>query len=746
MKKDNKNSKHTPARPSRLRKSDITELVVGLFQRSQGEVFDVKTIFRELRLNTHPLKLLCMDVLDDLVLDDFIVEQGQLRYCLAQKTATMTGIFQRKANAANTVLPDDGGKPILVAERNAHHALHGDRVRIQMMARRRGHVREAQVTQILERNQRTFVGRISLHHDTAFLLTEDRTLAGDIFIPRTALHGAHHDDKAVVRITEWPDDAKNPVGTVVEVLGPRGDNETEMHAILAEFGLPYTYPEAVDEAARQLDAIITEADLLTREDLRDRLTFTIDPADAKDFDDALSFRTLTAPDDPAPRYEVGVHIADVSHYVTEGSLIDKEALHRATSIYLVDRTIPMLPERLCNDVCSLLPDVDRLTYSVVFTLDAEAQVQDWRLVHSVIHSRRRFAYEEVQAYLDGHNPLPTEGPALTLLDHLAQQLRQRRMAAGAVDFERPEVRFEVDEQGHPIRAYYKEATAANKLIEEFMLLANRTVAEAVGHLGFAETYRDGNITGWRKARRGGHRPGRLTLPYRIHDLPDQDKLVGLSQFVSRFGLKLTPAGSTAEVSRSLNRLLHDVRGTREQNLVEMVTLKAMMKAKYSVHNIGHYGLAFKYYTHFTSPIRRYPDLMVHRLLTRYAEGQKSASEEKYESQCEHSSAMEVTASLAERASIKYKQVEFMADHLQQVFDGVISGITDYGIYVELPQMGCEGMVSLGELDDDYYEFDERAYRLIGRRHHHTYTLGDPIRVRVLRANLDRKQLDFGLEE
>ena len=739
----------------RLNKQQLGEQLMQLFQARPNDIIDIKTIFRELHLNTHPAKLLCMDVLDDLLMDDYIIEAAQMRYQLASKSTVMEGTFKRKHNGKNTFLPDDGGEPILVAERNSLHAMDGDRVKIQMMARRRGHVREAQVTAILQRADKSFVGRLSVRKDFAFLLTEDRTLSNDIFIPKAQLKGGKDGDKVIVKIIEWPEGSKNPIGKVVEVLGKSGENETEMHAILAEFGLPYSYPKAVEEAADRIDATITPQDYAEREDYRDRVTFTIDPRDAKDFDDALSFKTVST-NSGKTLYEIGVHIADVSHYVQEGSLIDKEAIKRATSVYLVDRTIPMLPERLCNFICSLRPDEEKLCYSVIFEMNEKAEVKRWHLAHTVIKSDRRFTYEEVQALLEerheaseedykqpgDHAPLPgaefegdkahglrpTEEFATELitLNRLAKLLRQRRFAAGAVDFERPEVRFDIDEKGHPIGTYYKVSKDANKLIEEFMLLANRTVAESVGR-----------VPKGKKAK---------VLPYRIHEQPDQDKLMNLSQFVTKFGHKLKVTGSKQDISKNLNRLLHEVHGQKEENLVEMVALRAMMKAKYSTINIGHYGLAFDYYTHFTSPIRRYPDMMVHRLLTRYAEGGRSANQEKYEALCEQSSDMEQTAALAERASIKYKQVEFMADKLGEEFDGIISGINEFGLYVELTDSKCEGMVPLRDLDDDYYEFDERNYALVGRRHHHRYTLGDAVKVKVARANLDKKQLDFALVE
>ncbi len=728
---------------SHVRKSDLAAQLTAYFEAHQGEVVDIKTIFRELSLKTHPAKILCMDVIDELVMDDYIKEVSPMRYQTRAAKMTLDGVFQRKSNGKNTFVPDEGGAPILVAERNSLHAMDGDRVRIQMMARRRGHVREAQVTEILQRADKTFVGRLDVRKEFAFLLTEDRTLNNDIFIPKTQLRGGKNGDKAIVRIIEWPEGTKNPIGRVVEVLGRAGENETEMHAILAEFGLPYSYPKAVEDAANQLSGDITPADIEGREDFRNVLTFTIDPRDAKDFDDALSFREIAK----GKIYEVGVHIADVSHYVQEGSIIDREAVRRGTSVYLVDRTIPMLPERLCNEICSLRPDEDKLTYSVIFRLNERGEVKSWHLAHTVIRSNRRFAYEEVQALFEARgeaspedmlSPVAQDGTqwfdtgkdtdleaALLVLNRIAKQLRLRRMAAGAVDFDRPEVRFDIDEKGHPTGTYVKTSKDANKLIEEFMLLANRTVAESVGR-----------VPKGKKAK---------VLPYRIHEQPDPDKLMNLSQFVTKFGHRLKTTGTNQEISRNLNRLLHDVHGKREQNVVEMVALRAMMKARYSTQNIGHYGLAFDYYTHFTSPIRRYPDLMVHRLLTRYADGGRSASVEKYEALCEQSSDMEQLAAQAERASIKYKQVEFMADRLGQSFDGIISGVTEFGLYVELNETKCEGMVPMRDLDDDYYDFDERNYQLVGRRYHHRYALGDAVRVRVARANLEKKQLDFEIE-
>ena len=711
-KKEKKAGKH-------MKKSELAEKLMTWMQMRPGEDFATKQIFRGLNLTTHPLKMLCMDILHDMVEDDFlqIVENGH--YKLNNHGIILTGTFQRKSNGKNSFVPDDGSEPIFIAERLSGHAMHGDKVKVSLTAKRRGRKVEGEVIEILERAKDTFVGTLKVEKYYAFLLTEDRTLANDIFIPRDMLKGGKNGDKAVVKVVEWPQDAKNPIGKVVDILGQAGDNNTEMHAILAEFGLPYVYPKTVEQAAEKISDIITPEDYAEREDFREITTFTIDPKDAKDFDDALSIRLLKP-----GLWEVGVHIADVTHYVKEGSSIDKEAEKRATSVYLVDRTIPMLPERLCNLLCSLRPNEEKLAYSAIFEMNDKAEVKHARIAKTVIKSDRRFTYEEAQDIIEtGEGEFKDE---ILKLNELAQILRKNRMASGAVDFDRVEVRFEIDEKGKPLSVYFKESKEANKLIEEFMLLANRTVAECIG-----------KVPKNKKAK---------VFPYRIHDLPDPERLENLNWFVNRFGYKIRTSGSKSEVSKSLNKLLVEVRGKKEQNLIEMVSLKAMQKAKYSTHNIGHYGLAFDYYTHFTSPIRRFPDMMVHRLLARYLAGGRTAMEAKYEDLCEHSSAMEQIAANAERASIKYKQVEFMGERMGQEFDGTISGVTEWGLYVEINENKCEGMIPMRELDDDYYDFDEKSYCLTGRRYHKKYSLGDPVRIKVVRANLERKQLDFALVE
>ena len=711
-KKEKKAGKH-------MRKSELAEQLMTWMQMRPGEDFALKQIFRGLNLTTHPLKMLCVDILNEMAEDDFlqVMENGHLK--LNNHGIILTGTFQRKSNGKNSFVPDDGSEPIFIAERKSGHAMHGDKVKISLTAKRRGRKVEGEVIEILERSKETFVGTLKVDKYYAFLLTEDRNLANDIFIPRDMLKGGKNGDKAVVKVVEWPQDAKNPIGKVIDILGQAGDNTTEMHAILAEFGLPYVYPKAVEAAADKISDAITPEDYAEREDFRDITTFTIDPKDAKDFDDALSIRPIKP-----GLWEVGVHIADVTHYVKEGSIIDKEAEKRATSVYLVDRTIPMLPERLCNLLCSLRPNEEKLAYSAIFEMNDKAEVKKSRIVKTVIKSDRRFTYEEAQAVIEaGEGEYKDE---ILKLNELAQILRKNRMASGAVDFDRVEVRFEIDEKGKPLSVYFKESKEANKLIEEFMLLANRTVAERIG-----------KVAKDKKAK---------VFPYRIHDLPDPDKLENLNWFVNRFGYKIRTSGSKTEVAKSLNKLLHEIKGKKEQNLVEMISLKTMQKAKYSTHNLGHYGLAFDYYTHFTSPIRRFPDMMVHRLLARYLAGGRTAQEAKYEDLCDHSSEMEQIAANAERASIKYKQVEFMGERMGQEFEGTISGVTEWGLYVEINENKCEGMIPMRELDDDYYDFDEKAYCLTGRRYHKKYSLGDPIRVKVARANLERKQLDFALVE
>lgn len=720
----------------RMSKKQLADELTQYFNGQPGKTLSFKEIFRALHLDTHPLKMLAIDIMEEMAWDDTLTRVSDSSYALNTKGQIQEGRFVRKSNGKNSFIPDDSDKPIFVAERNSMSAMNGDRVRVSFMARRRNHIKEAQVIAIIKRAKDTFVGRLRVGKDIAFLLPQNDTFVHDVIIPKNKLRKGQNDDKALVRITQWPDaEHKNIIGEVIDILGQSGDNDVEMNTILAQYGLPYKYPKHVEEAAEKITGEITPQDEAEREDFRSVWTCTIDPADAKDFDDALSIRRLDN-----GHYEVGVHIADVSHYVTEGSVIDKEAVKRATSVYLVDRTIPMLPERLSNFICSLRPDEDKLTFSCVFELDDEANIIRSRIVHTIIRSNRRYAYEEAQQILEDNGvvdgtgqPAPEPGAAgykgdygweICTLDRLAKLLRERRFDHGSVRFDSEELHFDVDEKGHPTRAYFKRSKDANKLIEEFMLLANKTVAESVG-----------KVPKGKKAR---------VLPYRIHDNPDPQKMETLREFIAKFGYKVKTDGTRGAMARSINKLMSDVDGKREQKLVQSIALRAMMKAKYSVHNIGHFGLAFDYYTHFTSPIRRYPDTMVHRLLTRYQAGGRSVNEKHYEELCEHSSEMEQIAQNAERDSIKYKMVEFMADKIGETYDAHISGITSYGIYAEIDENHCEGMVPMRDLDDDYYDFDEKNFLLRGRRYHHKYQLGDPIRIQVAKANLEKRQLDFSL--
>ena len=728
----------------RMTKGQLSIQLQSLFQDHPNETLNFKQIFKALRLDTHPLKMLAIDTMEEMAWDDFLSKVSDNSYRLNLKTQVQEGTFRRKANGKNSFLPADGGAPVFVSERNSLYAMDGDTVKVTFLARRERHMREAMVIDILKRAHDTVVGKLRVEKDMAFLITQGSVFVHDIIIPKRKLKGGKTDDKAVVKVTQWPDNEhKNILGEVIDLLGKTGENNAEMHAILAQYGLPYQYPKAVEEAAKKISEEITEEEIRRREDFREVFTCTIDPKDAKDFDDALSIRKLEN-----GLLEVGVHIADVSHYVREGSIIDKEAMKRATSVYLVDRTIPMLPERLCNFICSLRPDEEKLCYSVIFEMNDQADVKRWHLAHTVIRSNRRFAYEEVQQLLEDNGVVDGTGqpapPAtknhpykgeyaeeLITLDSLAKKLRNARFKGGAVKFDREELHFDVDEKGKPIRCYFKKSKDANKLIEEFMLLANRTVAESIGKID-------------KPNAKGKPGKGTKTFVYRIHDQPDPTKLEKLREFVVKFGYKMKTSGTKGAISKSLNALMDEVQGRREQNLVESVALRAMMKAKYSTHNIGHYGLAFDFYTHFTSPIRRYPDTLVHRLLTRYQEGGRSVNQEKYEEFCEHCSDMEQVAQNAERDSIKYKMVEYMEDKIGNIYDAHISGVQSYGIYCEIDENHCEGLVPMSDLDGDYYDFDEKNYCLVGRHHHRKYQLGDAVRIQVARANVEKRQLDFTL--
>lgn len=658
-------------------------------------------------------------ILAGLAFDGELVETSPGKYKTHQRSSMSLGTFVRRSNGKNGVVVEDDDEMIFVAERNSMHALNGDKVKVMIAAHRHGAEPEARVVEIVEKNDQVFIGTLQVEKHVAYLLTDSKFLANDIVIPRNKLKCGVTGDKAVARITVWPEDHKNPKGEVIDILGKKGENDAEIHAILAEFGLPYRYPEAVDRAAQRIDAGITDEVVAARVDMRNVTTMTIDPKDAKDFDDALSLRVLEN-----GNYEVGVHIADVTHYVTPDTIIDREAQKRATSVYLVDRVVPMLPEHLSNGVCSLRPNEDKLTFSCIFEMNNEAQVINSRIARTVTCSNRRFTYEEAQEIIE--TGVGEYSEEILTLDRLAKIMRQQRYDNGAVDFDRVEVRFDIDETGHPVGVYFKESKDANKLIEEFMLLANRTVAQAIGKVGDKK-----------KAK---------AFVYRVHDVPNIDKLSDLSTLSRAFGYKVKTQGTPLEINRSINRMLVDVKGKGEENLLSTLAIRSMSKAIYTTTNIGHYGLGFEYYTHFTSPIRRYPDMLVHRLLDRYLNGGRSVNVAKLEEQCRHSSDMEQLAANAERASIKYKQVEYLNDHLGEVYEGVISGVTEWGLYVELDENKCEGLIPVRDLPDDYFELDERNYCLVGRRRGERYRLGDKVKVQIARANLDRKQLDFALVE
>ncbi len=711
-KKKKKSRSFKGAKAGTFNKKKLKNSILTILYEEPGQTVNYKQISTLLRIRDGETRKLVNVVLQELHEDDYLEQIARGKYQLKAKTGTASGVVEMQPQGFAYVNSEEVDRPVLVSSRNLKHAMEGDKVRIRMYARRKKHDLEGEVLEILERAKSIFVGTVQTSRNFAFLLPAGK-VAFDIFIPQEKMNGAKNGQKAIAEIVEWPENARSPFGRIIEVLGDAGDNDAEMHAILAEFELPHKFPVNVDKAAEKIPLEVPLEEIKKRRDMREATTFTIDPADAKDFDDALSLRKLEN-----GNWEVGVHIADVTHYVVPNSIIEQEAQNRATSVYLVDRVVPMLPERLSNGVCSLRPNEEKLCFSAIFELNDSADVVKQWFGKTVIVSDRRFAYEDAQEVIEtGKGELSEE---ILKLNDLAIKLRNKRFKKGSIAFERVEIKFNLDEKGKSLSVYFKEAKEANKLIEEFMLLANKRVAEFIGKKEESKTPK--------------------TFIYRIHDKPDPDKLANFNSFIQRFGYGIQMT-SAKTISSSLNNLLNNVKGKKEQNLVETLAIRTMAKAAYSTRNIGHYGLSFEYYSHFTSPIRRYPDMMAHRLLAKYLEGGRSANEQKFEDLCKHSSDMEARAANAERASIKYKQVEFMQGHIGKIYPGVISGVTDFGIFIELENK-IEGMIPIRELDDDFYIFDEKNYALVGRHSNKTYQLGDELTVKVWKTNLEKKQLDF----
>ncbi len=712
-------------RKSQIKKK-LKEQILRIYESNPRHTYNYKQVAKALGEEGSKHKKYLSGILYSLAKDGDLVEvyKGKFKISpayLEKKRKVgpfIKGRVDMKSTGKAYVVTDELLEDVRISSNNTGYALHDDYVKVRLFPRRKSQKVEGEIVEVLRRSKNRFVGIVEYTGKYAFLLADNKAMPIDIFLPLENLHGAKDGEKAIVEITEWKPPAKNPFGKVVEVLGDPGDNEVEMHAILAEYNLPARFDKTVEAEAGKVPEAIPEKEIARRKDFRKVTTFTIDPADAKDFDDALSVKKLGD-----GKYEVGVHIADVTHYVKPDTLLDGEAQQRGTSIYLVDRTIPMLPEKLSNLVCSLRPNEDKLTYSVVFTINDQARILKTWIGKTIINSDHRFDYDQVQEIIEsGEGKYSDE---IAVLNGYAKKIRERRMRSGAIDFERQEVKFRLDEDSKPVSVYFKEQKEAHKLIEEFMLLANKAVAERVGK------------------PKGKEKP--KTFVYRIHDIPNPEKLSTLSTFVAKLGYKIK-TDTRNNIAKSFNNLLKDSQGKGEENLIETLTIRTMAKAEYSTVNIGHYGLAFDHYTHFTSPIRRYPDMMVHRLLASYDAGKPSAPQEAYEEQCQHASEMERLSQEAERDSVKYKQVEFMADQVGSEFEGLISGVSKWGIFVEIKENKCEGMVRLSDMEDDYYYLDEDNFRVIGYNTKKEYKLGSPVRIRIKRANLLKKELDFVLAE
>ena len=695
----------------------LTQMVLDVFEQNGNTPLNYKQVSAKLNVRDPESREIIFEILKDEAFSGVLKELSPGKFQLLELKTFIEGkVDLTNDGSAFIVTDDEFESDIFVAPRKLRNALNGDRVKVYVYAKSKGKHKEGEVIEIIQRAKTEFTGIVKLSERFAFFVPDDRKMMHDIFIPMNQLNGAKNGIKAVAEITDWPSDAKNPIGRIKHILGAQGENDTEMNAILAEYGFPLSFPAEVEHEAEEIPEIITEQEIAKRRDFRDILTFTIDPFDAKDFDDAISFKRLDN-----GNYEIGVHIADVSHYIIPDSALDKEALDRATSVYLVDRVIPMLPERLSNGLCSLRPKEDKLCFSAVFEMNEEAHIITEWYGKTIIHSDRRFTYEEVQEIIEAKAGDHVD--EILKLNELAYILRARKFKNGAISFETTEVKFMLDSTGKPTGVYVKERKDAHKLIEDFMLLANRKVAEYVSKLG-----------------KGKHK---YTFVYRAHDSPKPESLTNFAQFAARFGYKINTK-SDKETAKSLNYLMADVEGKKEQNVLTQLAIRSMAKAIYTTKTSSHYGLAFDHYTHFTSPIRRYPDVMVHRLLFHYLNGGQSANAEHYEELCKHSSQMEKKAADAERASVKYKQAEYLRDQVGNVFSGVISGVTEWGMYVEIIENKCEGMIRLRDISDDFYTLDEKNYAIIGQRKKKVYQLGDEVKIRVKNVDLTKKQIDFSL--
>lgn len=690
--------------------------IIGLFNKNPSKSMTYKEVSKQIRVGSKLEQGRVQSILEQLTNQDKLEELGRGRFQLNIKSEAIEGNVDSTRRGGAYIITTERDQDIYVHSRNMNQAMHGDTVKIKIIYRRGKE--EGIITKIIKRARTQFIGTLQMNDRFGFLIPDNEKIGVDLYIPKTKLNGAENGEKVIGEITDWPSDSKNPFGKITEVLGDAGNNDVVMHSILFEYDLPYEFPTEVEALAEKINFELDPEEIKKRRDMRDILTFTIDPHDAKDFDDALSFQAL-----PNGNYEIGIHIADVSHYVQPGSILDEEAYNRATSVYLVDRVVPMLPEKLSNGVCSLRPNEEKFTFSAVFEIDSNGKIKQEWFGRTVIYSDRRFTYEEAQEIIEtGEGELHEE---IGIMDRIAKKLRKKRFRAGAVSFDRVEVKFELNQEDNatPIGVYFKEAKDSNKLIEEYMLLANRKVAQYIGD------------------KQKNKNP--KTFVYRIHDKPKPDKFDQFANFIVQFGLNVE-RGENANISKSLNEVLDAVKGKKEGNMIQTLAVRTMAKAEYSTNNIGHYGLAFDYYSHFTSPIRRYPDVMVHRLLQHYLDGGKTADENEYEEKCIHSSKMEKQASDAERDSIKYKQVEFMSKHLGERFKAIISGVTDWGIYAEIQENLCEGMISIRNLTDDTYVLDADNYCIIGQTTGNKYQMGDEILVEIKNADLSKKQLDFTL--